>query len=588
MMAMFKSLRKFRLVAPPSSLEEKIHTLQRVWFLRGFLWVQVFVAVLYYLLPQSIYDPSIHLLALAVYLSMLVALRQRVPTDLITHVVLLVTLGYIAWVAAQTGGINAVVMIWMTVVILPATLLLERSGAIFWTLVAVLFNLAFMGLTNAGWMGSQVSMAPELAAWTWSHKVLVVGMAMVVVWVAERMHSHQVEQLDQSNLALEKTAQALRQAQAHKDEFIASVGHELRTPMNAILGLNGLLKSALSNRPEDVEIVGHIRTSTEQLLGLVNDILDFSQLQAGHLSVRDDRFDLCETVRSVVHTFETKARMKGLSLSLACHQVQGEWVRGDRQRLQQVLKNLLDNAFKFTHEGQVQVRIQREVLGYRFEVEDTGIGIAQERQQQVFNRFEHADAQTNREYGGAGLGLSICERLVSLQGGHIGVSSLLGEGTLFWFDLPLGSTEPELVPHAQPTLSGWRILLVDDNAVNLMVARMMLLKLLPQVQVTEAVSGAMALQCLREQHFDLVLMDMVMPEMDGLAVTQTLRTTFPAPVCHVPVLGLTASTHPTDRDRCMAAGMNDVLNKPLDEAQFLAQISQLSQRVQAPADGDAR
>jgi CheY-like chemotaxis protein len=243
-----------------------------------------------------------------------------------------------------------------------------------------------------------------------------------------------------------------------------------------------------------------------------------------------------------------------------------------------VLNNLLDNAIKFTAAGNIVVRVQPVGGGVLFEVQDSGIGIAADRQKQIFNGFEHADVQTNRQYGGTGLGLSICERLVSLQGGTIGVSSAQGQGSRFWFQLPLRSIA---VKEAQAAAEMARllvdkpiqILLVDDNAVNLLVASMMLKKCFPKAQIEQASSGAMALEKLRERAFDLTLMDMVMPEMDGMEVTRILRHEFPPPECHMPVLALTASANPVDHDRCLASGMNDVLHKPLDEQRLISKIS---------------
>ena len=246
----------------------------------------------------------------------------------------------------------------------------------------------------------------------------------------------------------------------------------------------------------------------------------------------------------------------------------------------QVLKNLLDNAVKFTAQGHIEVRLKIGDLGVRFEIEDTGIGIPVDRQQQVFDRFEFADMQTNRQYGGTGLGLSICERLVSLQGGHIGVSSVPGLGTTFWFELTLSLTAPANQVLDQNRLADllsrpMKVLLVDDNAVNLMVARLMLKKIFTHADITEAQGGAQALELIKAQAFDLVLMDMVMPDVDGLQATQTLRQTYPAPGCDLPVLGLTASTNPADRARCLDAGMNEVMSKPLDERQMIVQISKI-------------
>jgi CheY-like chemotaxis protein len=392
------------------------------------------------------------------------------------------------------------------------------------------------------------------------------------------MHRSQVAKMDQSNAELEQTHQALLRAQAHKDEFIASVGHELRTPMNAILGLNGILRTELSARDEDAQVVDHIRRSTEQLLQVVNDILDFSQLQAGRLTLREDEFSLREVMAETLSTLDAKAHAKGIALHLETSAVHSMWVKGDRQRLVQVLKNLLDNAFKFTAVGSIHVRAQAVGGGVLFEVQDTGIGIAVDRQKQIFHGFEHADVQTNRQYGGTGLGLSICERLVSLQGGTIGVSSVQGQGARFWFQLPMRSVAVQEAKAAAEMArmlidKPLQILLVDDNAVNLLVARMMLKKCFPKASIVEASSGPIALEKLHTQTFDLVLMDMVMPDMDGMQVTQTLRQTFAPPVCHIPVLALTASANPVDQDRCLASGMNDVLHKPLDEQQLITKIS---------------
>jgi signal transduction histidine kinase/ActR/RegA family two-component response regulator len=421
-------------------------------------------------------------------------------------------------------------------------------------------------------------MANEVMARTLASKLFVICLVMYVVFVTERMHSSQVADMNQSNAALEQTSQALIRAQAHKDEFIASVGHELRTPMNAILGLNGILRSELAAHAEDAQVVDHIRRSTEQLLQVVNDILDFSQLQAGRLTLREEEFGLRDTLAAVLAAHETKAQAKGLTLHLQAAAVHNMWVKGDRRRLEQVLHNLLDNAVKFTAAGSILLRAQAVGGGVLFEVQDSGIGIAADRQKQIFHGFEHADVQTNRLYGGTGLGLSICERLVRLQGGTLGVSSVQGQGARFWFQLPMRSVAVQEAKVAAEMARMWvdkpiRILLVDDNAVNLLVARMMLKKCFPKADIVEASSGAIALDALRAHTFDLVLMDMVMPDMDGIQATQTLRNTFASPVSHMPVLALTASANPVDHDRCLAAGMDDVLHKPLDESQLITKIS---------------
>ena len=532
----------------------------------------------FYFIYHPDYNHVANLIGTAGFWLLLAALLLGAPYLLIAHGTLLWAICYVGYLAAMTGGINSPVMVWMTVAILPAILLLDRIPALFWVIAVFAANLFLLLISKNGLVNSYINMDNSVMAWTIANKFFVISLAMYVVFVTERMHLTQTVEMDESNAELERTHQALIRAQAHKDEFIASVGHELRTPMNAILGLNGILRAELETKPEDAAVVDHIRRSTEQLLQVVNDILDFSQLQAGRLALHEEEFALFETLNAVLVVYEKKASVKNITLNLEASAVQQMWVKGDRQRLVQVLNNLLDNAIKFTAAGSIILRAQAMGGGVLFEVQDSGIGIAADRQKQIFNGFEHADVQTNRQYGGTGLGLSICERLVSLQGGTIGVSSVQGHGSRFWFQLPLRSIA---IKEAQAAAEMARmlvdkpiqILLVDDNAVNLLVARMMLKKCFPKAQIVEASSGALALEKLREQHFDLTLMDMVMPEMDGMQVTRTLREEFPAPTCHMPVLALTASANPVDQDRCLASGMNDVVHKPLDEQQLISKIS---------------
>lgn len=562
----------------PESIFKGSHDDRRRSLLKYILLLVGACSLPFYFIYHPDYDHTANLIGTAGFWSLLLLLLLRVPYLLIAHATLLWSITYVAYLASMTGGINSPVLVWITAATLPAVLLLSRVAALSWVIVAFSTNMILLIISKYGLVNSDINMANEVMAWTVANKLFVSGLAMYVVFVTERMHRIQVAEMDQSNAELEKTHQALLRAQAHKDEFIAAVGHELRTPMNAILGLNGILRTELSANAEDAKVVDHIRRSTEQLLQVVNDILDFSQLQAGRLSLYEDEFALRETLAKLLSDYESKTQIKGLTIHLEAAAVHHMWVKGDRQRLLQVLRNLLDNALKFTASGRIDVRAQPVGGGVLFEVQDTGIGIAADRQKQIFNGFEHADVQTNRQYGGTGLGLSICERLVSLQGGTIGVSSVQGKGSRFWFQLPLRSVAMKEARAAAEMMriladKPIQVLLVDDNAVNLLVARMMLKKCFPKANIVEASSGADALEKLKAQVFDLALMDMIMPEMDGMQVTQALRTTFPEPICDIPILALTASANPVDHDRCLASGMNDVVNKPLDEQQLMAKIS---------------
>jgi len=410
-------------------------------------------------------------------------------------------------------------------------------------------------------------MANDVVTWTVFGLLSLFVLRIAASWFYKATLLKKTATLAQANLELAQTLTTLKSTQAHRDEFMACIGHELRTPMNALLGLTPLLREAFHARPEEAHMVDLIRSSTEQLLGVVNDMLDFAQLQAGRLQLQDDTFPLDDALHDVLTKVRPKAQAKGLSIVQEPLPVDALHITLDRQRLMQVLQHLLDNAIKFTDHGEVRLRmrIAQDVL--RCEVEDTGVGIASSRHTEIFNS--------------AGLGLSICDRLLRLQRGRIGVARAASGGALFWFELPqnkLAHSTSQSSRVLSPVKS-WvdeplRILLVDDHDLNLMVARNLVRKCFPHALVIEASRGAQALEILRAQEIDLALIDMLMPEMDGLQLTMALRRHFAPPVCHLPVLALTASNDPNDLGRCLSAGMNGVLLKPLNEKQVMAQISQ--------------
>lgn len=571
--------------AMPSLLRQAVASIDshRHWLLLSCLLGAAGNALLFYFVPQPGYDHDVNLLAAGVFSGLALAVPCHRAYAWIAHAALLTALVLMSYITANTGGLHSPAMIWMTVLSVPAMLLLGRRPALFWVLLIVLVMLAQFVAVLQGWISRDVNASPQIALWALLDKVLVMVSLMLALKFYDQMHRRQMHELELDNTQLETTQRALRQAQSHKDEFIAAVGHELRTPMNAILGLNDVLQSELADQPDNARMAVYIREATEQLLGLVNDILDLSQLEAGRLTLLARPLALAPTLQQVVATFEPRAKAKSLDLRLLMDpQLPGSVVL-DAPRLIQVLRNLLDNAIKFTARGQVLLRAQVAQGRLRFEVQDSGCGIAPEHQQQVFDRFEHADVQTRRAYGGTGLGLAICERLIKLQGGQIGVQSAPEQGALFWFELPLHESSESAdaacaVSPGQQAPQRLRFLLVDDNAVNLMVARLMLEKCWPDALVDTAQSGSEALVWLEAHAVDVVFMDMVMPEMDGLETTRRLRQHVRPAVAQLPVLGLTANTHAQDRERCLLAGMDDVLTKPLDAVAVRAVVERLARR----------
>jgi signal transduction histidine kinase/CheY-like chemotaxis protein len=508
---------------------------------------------------------------------LLMVVRVRALFELIVHTIMALLVMLIVFTATQTGGINSTSVVWLSVFSVAVLLLLGRVATLIW--IAIMLC-CIWGLTLATWMGwisSHVNNAStSFIGWAWLNHLLALMNLMMAVRIYEHLQQVQLRKLNQRNNEIKATHQALIQAQAHKDEFVAAVGHELRTPMNAILGFNGVLRRELEDDPEQLAVVGHIRRSTEHLLQVVNDILDFSQLQAGKLHLNPVDYEVRALTDELQQRHGEKARSKGVALCIHCDPVLPLRLQGDRNRLLQILNNLVDNAIKFTAEGVVDVKLIAQGEWLRLEVRDAGRGIALERQQHIFRRFEHADVQTNRTYGGTGLGLTLCEKLVSLHGGKIGVVSQPGHGALFWLEIPLQAAQdqsPEDLQDDDLADEALNILVVDDTRVNLMVAQLQLQKCWPRAKITTVDSGAKALPLLDAQVFDVALVDMIMPVMDGMQLTQHIRQFFPAIAARMPILALTANTNPVDREKCLAAGMNDVLHKPMDEAVLMRTVA---------------
>ena len=368
---------------------------------------------------------------------------------------------------------------------------------------------------------------------------------------------------------------------AAKADFLANMTHELRTPLNAIVGFSDILKDSHDLVERDARHARLISEASATLLVVVNDVLDFSKLESGALELDPQPFDPLAMARSVAMLVEDQAAARGLTLEVI-GQGEGGRLHGDGARLRQVVLNLISNALKFTSHGGVTVTVAQSAgdggqRRLRVAVRDTGIGIAEGQLDAIFERFNQADVSVSRRFGGTGLGLAICRRIVGLMGGRIGVESQPGQGSTFWFELELPDAPEAAAP--APADAGAaelerpvRLLLVEDVDVNRELVRVMLAPF--AVEIDAAVNGAEAVEAVAHADYDLVLMDVQMPVMDGLTATRQIR----AQPCarHVPIIAMTANVLPEQVARCLEAGMDGHLGKPIKPAALLETIARWS------------
>jgi signal transduction histidine kinase len=429
--------------------------------------------------------------------------------------------------------------------------------------------------------------------WQWKTRNYQLEQQRLEKAVAERTEELQRQKatVEAQKQEIESLLEKANQASRLKSEFLANMSHEIRTPMNGVLGMLALaLETELT--PDQRDYLTTSRASAQSLLSLLNEILDLSRIETNRLNLEDVPFSLRETVGAAVHALRSDASQKALSLAFRVNDDIPDLLQGDPHRLRQVLLNLIGNAIKFTHTGGIAITAELESfsdagLTLRFQVSDTGIGIPPELQAAIFQPFEQADGATTRRYGGSGLGLAISKSLVELMGGQIRVESTPGQGSNFHFTVRLGvarETLPERpveaavpLPAAQPR----RVLLAEDNEVNRRVVESLLMR--RGHQVACATDGKAAVEMAGRETFDLILMDVQMPEMDGLRATAAIRESEAPAGAHVPIVAMTASAMKGDREKCLAAGMDDYLAKPVHPGCLYEMIERWCGVAQRPA-----
>jgi len=519
------------------------------------------------------------LVLLALWLALLAGKLQSIELGVLA----LTWVGYldISAVVMAHDGLWSEAMMWYVVLPLPAMLVLGMRAAM--PFVA-LIGVTVAGLIAAhamGWFGPYRTHVHPLS---WS-VVVFVGLT-VSVWtlplVFHRARLQLQHDIDQRQHALETLQQRLDMEQAQKDQLIANVSHELRTPMNAIIGLLQTIEPTQLPNDQTRQSMQHIEHAAVHLLVIINDLLDLAQLQAGRLELRPRVFELQPRIQQVIGPFKQQLQAKGVAFDLHWAAELPEWVEGDPVRLSQVLVNLLGNATKFTQHGHVQLDVRPapdDVHSIQWQVQDTGMGIDAAQLGRVFERFGALGAGPAHGLGGTGIGLSLTKQLVGLMRGRIWAQSVPAQGSTFTFVVPLPqqpapqtASQADSVVPAHRTLQA-RVLLVEDNAINRLVAKQLLQRECPSLVIDEAADGPQALTMAAEHRYDLVLMDVVMPHMSGIEVTERLHSILGA---HTPpVLGLTADPNPDLHQRCRTAGMREVYLKPYIAAELARRMAQV-------------
>lgn len=367
-----------------------------------------------------------------------------------------------------------------------------------------------------------------------------------------------------------------------KTQFLSTMSHEIRTPMNAVIGITHLLMQ--NARDDQAEYLNILKFSAENLLVLINDILDFNKIEAGKITFEEVDFSLKDLLINIRAALLQKAVDKGIQLKLMMEDDLPEAVKGDSVRIGQILTNLVSNAVKFTDYGRVTISasiLKKDVdtTTVTFEVKDTGIGIPQDKWDAIFDSFTQASSETTRKYGGTGLGLTITKRLLELQGSKIQLESAPGEGSTFYFDLRLKNssfqfkkrTESDMTSQKHPSLKGLKLLIADDNRINIIVAQQFFKRWDIESDVAE--NGVLAVQMVQQSNYDMVLMDLQMPEMDGYEATQSIRALSNDKFAQIPIIALTASAMLDIKDKAFAVGMNDYISKPFNPDELYRKIA---------------
>jgi signal transduction histidine kinase/CheY-like chemotaxis protein len=532
----------------------------------------------FFILGQERAGTSVGVVALVIFSTMLAWRFLKLPLMWAQNIYQFNLLAVILYNAWYMGGLSSPVMVWLGIVpVLPLFTARSRIWVYIWMLLSFSSVVGLYFIQTHGIL----PMLPHDTAEGLAFRALMYAMLLLtqlsLINSVDMLSESTLRHISRTNTRLNLLSIDLQKANAHKDQFLAMVSHEMRTPLNAVMGYLSLMSTDKRLPDDAVDFVKGAQNSAAHLLTVINDLLDYSQIQNGRVVLNPQVFNLHVMLHKTHGIFKPRATDLGLNYKLVISPTLPEWVRGDQHRLTQIIINLLGNALKFTDKGHVTTQVDYEPTSGNdgnlvFRVIDSGRGIPVEAQHKIFDPFvqlTQADGQAapRDALRGNGLGLSITRTLVTSHGGTIGVHSEVGVGSEFRVDIPLpvAPAPPKSVPALELIdHSPVKLLIVDDHAVNRMVATATIQRSMPNAQIDQAENGTQGLEKMSSTLYDLVLLDLVMPDIDGIEVMRRVRGTLSPPFRDVQVVALTANVAEEALKTCLAVGISEVMPKPFD------------------------
>ena len=567
--------------------EQKLKTLSRIErnLISAFPWMVGLV-----LFGIAAYSPSTDIWRASITASAMLVLApflylMRVSISLIIHLTLTVCSLCAVYIASQTGGVMSVQLAWLLFAPLMPLRLISIKAGMAWTLVCIFIYLGMGLVDESHWVAAMPQLSEDFQTWTVLQRMMLCMGMLALPWFYAKSYRHSIAVMRQHSKVIHQKKAELVRAQESKKKFISRLSHEMRTPMNAVVGFSHLLRIGSDKHPEATAVIEQIESTAQQLLGIINGIMDYTQLIDGKLKVNRERVKSEVLIRTTFNMFAQRAKDMRLAYHCDIDPQFPEWIEVDGARTRQVLMNLLEHALQRTPIGQVRLCARLEQQQLQFTIEDSGSALSTEAAQQLTQPGSVNQHEDLKAVGRANMMLYMANALTHLMGGTLQLQQKSLQGVAIRLCLPHQPVQQEATTATQKALDKplhqviqalpLEVLVVDDNPVNRLLVDQVIRSHWPQAHVVQAHNGKQALTLLGQQRFDLVLMDMLMPEMDGIVATSMLRQTVTSPNQKIPVLGLTANISTDDHLRCLKAGMNDIVLKPFEREKLTQRIEQL-------------